>query len=392
MVNVNMEEAPPLANQARGNSDIIRNKLKSIMANVLGCKMNEVRLKLQYNKNANTGCNKRTRRGCSKNRLGGGAYGTAYKAYANNGKSIPLVVKESRKHTRSDQESKIEHDTIRVLRNKGFQDTIPRVYGYVDCGMQEYLFSDLVNGVALKDFRPTSEHQMSSIITQVLYTLYRVNKSIPSFRHHDLHQDNVMIVRDVPRNLTLEYPVNSRNKYTFNNGGVRAVIIDFGLAHVNGVSNPKIEDGGFKHAGIHPKSHSIYDTHFFLNAIYLMIINKSLEPATSVTNTNKRTRIIKSIERVQRYIEKHFEIKYLGMRDTKLITGGRLTLAAQGQLTNKKRIGDFIKDLVLLPVQTPPGSDRQVDLPPSRSRQPNMRGINMKNLWKNLVAHQARRV
>ena len=378
-----MTNAPP------SNTNVIRNKMKAIAANVTKCKIDQIRLKLQYNKNSN-GC-RTTGRGCSKNRLGGGAYGTAYKAYASNGKTVPFVVKESTKQDISDQESKIEHDTIRVLRNAGFTENIPRVYGYMMCGMKEYLFSDLIKGVALKDFRPTSEHQMSSIITQILYTLYRINKKLPSFRHHDLHQDNVMIVEDDSKVLTIEYPVNSGQKYKFNNGGVKAVIIDFGLATVQGANNPKVSQGGYTHAGIKPNSNSIYDAHFFLNCIYLMIINprSGLGPATNITNNNKRNKIKESITRATRFIEKHFEKQFLGHRDTNLIKGGRLTLTAQRQVV--KRLDDLVKDIVLLPVVTPPGSNRQpTDLPPSRPNKPIVNQSNVSKMYKNLVAFQQR--
>ena len=384
MVNVEMANAPPIS-----NTDVIRNKMRAIAANVTKCKIDQIRLKLQYNKNSN-GC-RTTGTGCSKNRLGGGAYGTAYKAYASNGKTVPFVVKESTKQDISDQESKIEHDTIRVLRDAGFTENIPRVYGYQMCGMKEYLFSDLVKGVALKDFRPTSEHQLPSIITQILYTLYRINKKLPSFRHHDLHQDNVMIVKDDIKVLTIEYPVNSGQKYKFNNGGVKAVMIDFGLATVQGANNPKVSQGGYTHAGIKPNSNSIYDAHFFLNCIYLMIINprSGLGPATNVTNNNKRNKIKESITRATRFIEKHFEKQFLGHRDTNLIKGGRLTLDAQTKVT--KRIGDLVRDIVLLPVVTPPGSNRRTtDLPPPRPNKPNVNQSNVKKMYKNLVAFQQR--
>jgi hypothetical protein len=377
--NVEMGNAPPIS-----NTNMIYNKLKSIAANVTNCKMDQVRVKLQYNKNSN------------RNRLGGGAYGTAYKAYASNGKTVPFVVKEMKKQNRDDQESKIEYDTIKVLlNNKGLplfvKERIPRVYGYKICDNNEYLFSNLVNGVAIKDFRPTSEHQMPSIITQILYILYIINKKIPSFRHHDLHQNNVMIVKDVIKDLTIEYPVNSGKKYTFNNGGVKVVIIDFGLATVSGAKNPKIKEAGYLNSGIKPNSNSIYDAHFFLNSMYLMSINpgSSFGPSTNVTNNNRRNKINESIMRVRRFIEKHFDKKFLGLEHTNLIKGGRLTIPAQKQIN--KTLGELIKDIVLLPVVTPPGSNRKNnDLPPSRpkSQQPNMRGVNIKNIYKKLIAFQ----
>ncbi len=375
MMNVEMTNAPP------SNTNVIRNKMRAIAANVTGCKIDQVRLRLQYEVNSN-GC-RTTGRGCSKNRLGGGAYGTAYKAYASNGKTVPLVVKESTKQDISDQESKIEHDTIRVLRNAGFTENIPRVYGYQMCGMKEYLFSDLVKGVALKDFRPTSEHQLPSIITQILYTLYGINKKIPSFRHHDLHQDNVMIVKDDIKDLTIEY---SGKKFNFNNGGVKAVIIDFGLATVKDVDNPKVSRGGYTNSGIEPNSNPIYDAHFFLNCIYLMLISSGFRPEI---NNNRRNKIKESNMRVIQFIEKHFEKQFLGPGDTRRIKGGRLTLVAQKEVN--KTIGNLVKDIVLLPVVTPPGSNRQpTDLPPSRPNKPNVNQSNVSKMYKNLVAFQQR--
>jgi len=242
------------------------------------------------------------------------------------------------------------------------------------CGMKEYLFSDLVKGVALKDFRPTSEHQLPSIITQILYTLYRINKKIPSFRHHDLHQDNVMIVKDESKDLTIEY---SGKKFNFNNGGVKAVIIDFGLATVKDVDNPKVSRGGYTNSGIEPNSNPIYDAHFFLNCIYLMLISSGFRPEI---NNNRRNKIKESNMRVIQFIEKHFEKQFLGPGDTRRIKGGRLTLVAQKEVN--KTIGNLVKDIVLLPVVTPPGSNRQpTDLPPSRPNKPN---VNQSNVSKNV--------
>ena len=89
---------------ANNNKDIIERKLRAIAANVTNCKMDQVSLKLQIN--------------TEKNKLGGGMYGTAYKAYASNGKTVPFVVKKMKKINNNDQESQIEHDTIRFLQNK----------------------------------------------------------------------------------------------------------------------------------------------------------------------------------------------------------------------------------------------------------------------------------
>jgi len=288
------------------NKDIIEQKLRAITANVTKCKMENVGLKLQINS--------------KKNKLGGGVYGTAYKAYASNGKKVPFVVKEMKKKNINDQESRIEHDTIRVLQNNippFAKERIPRAYGYQICDTSEYLFSNLIKGVTLGDFIPDSEIQMASIITQVLYTLYIINDKIPSFRHHDLHQNNILIVKDAKKDLTIK--ISDKN-YKFNNGGVKAVIIDFGLATVSGVNNPKINQGGYKYAGINRTSKSIYDAHFFLNSVYLS--------APILKQQIRNSKIKESITRVERFIEKNFDKKFLVAGPTNLIQGGRLTIVA----------------------------------------------------------------
>lgn len=339
------------------NKDIIEQKLRAIAANVTNCKMEQVRVKLQIN---------------GTNKLGGGVYGTAYKAYASNGKTVPFVVKEMKKRNITDQESRIEHDTVRVLQNNippFAKERIPRVYDYKICKNTEYLFSNLIKGVTLGDFIPNSEIQMASIITQVLYTLYIINNKIPSFRHHDLHQNNILIVKDDKKDLTIKI---SGKDYQFNNGGVKAVIIDFGMATVAGVNNPKINQGGLRYAGIHQTSKSIYDAHFFLNSVYLS--------APGLKQQIRDQKIKESITRVERFIEKHFDKKFLVAGPTNLIQGGRLTIPAQN-LINIKFI-DIIKNIDLIPLQQ--NSQR---LPPARNNRKSETAKNIKNVYKKLVSH-----
>lgn len=340
------------------NKDIIEQKLRAITANVTKCKMENVGLKLQINS--------------KKNKLGGGVYGTAYKAYASNGKKVPFVVKEMKKKNINDQESRIEHDTIRVLQNNippFAKERIPRAYGYQICDTSEYLFSNLIKGVTLGDFIPDSEIQMASIITQVLYTLYIINDKIPSFRHHDLHQNNILIVKDAKKDLTIK--ISDKN-YKFNNGGVKAVIIDFGLATVSGVNNPKINQGGYKYAGINRTSKSIYDAHFFLNSVYLS--------APILKQQIRNSKIKESITRVERFIEKNFDKKFLVAGPTNLIQGGRLTILAQNQI-NINFI-DIIKNIDLIPLQQ--NSQR---LPPARNNRKPENARNITKVYKKLVSH-----
>ena len=239
-----------------------------------------------------------------------------------NGKVPPMVViaKDS---------AQIEYDTIIILHNKGFKENIPRVHGY----KRNYLFMDYIDGIRLEDFQPTSENQLSSIIIQVLYTLYKINKKIPSFRHNDLHLENIMIVKDDVKNIVVSD--HDGNRFQFNNEGVKIILIDFEKSHIKGVKNTS----GFY------KSNPIYDTHQFLTSIYLLL--RILKPMSNISS-NKKTKIGNEIVRILRYIEKKIEPQFLDYGNTKneFVDNGFLTLKGQQQIKNT--LDDYISDIKLI--------------------------------------------
>lgn len=297
----------------------------------------------------------------------------------NNGKLTPLIIKESTTgkfqrnillskkagvqgksefetlRTEADviessysHKAQIEHDTIMILRNAGFKNNIPRVHGYKIYDKKDYIFMDYIDGVTLEKFRPISENQLSSIIIQVLYTLYKINKKIPSFRHNDLHLENIMIVKDDIKNIVVSD--HSGNRFQFNNGGVKIILIDFEDSHVNGVKNPRVKSGFYKEMGIVPNSNSIYDTHQFLTCIYLYLHNSSsqiLKPMSNISS-NKKIEIDNEITRILRYIEKKIEPQFLDYGNTinEFIYDGFLTL--KGQRKIKNTLDDYISDIKLI--------------------------------------------
>jgi|TARA_R110000850_G_scaffold49203_1_gene121437 hypothetical protein len=115
-----------------------------------------------------------------------------------------------------------------------------------------------------------------------------------------------------------------------------------------------------------------------------------MRPATNITNVNKKKEIEESMTRVRQYIEKQFESRFLNMDDTTIITGGRLTF--KGQKGVKTNLLKLIRDINLIPVDTPPGSNTRTILPQPRqgNQLPTVNQTNMKKLYKNLVAHQAK--
>jgi hypothetical protein len=106
-------------------------------------------------------------------------------------------------------------------------------------------------------------------MAQVLYNLYRIQEKYPGFRHHDLHGGNVL-VRPVPKK-DIQIKLKDK-KYTISNGGVEAVIIDFGFSVFPRIKNPLINTNNYKNIGISRKSDKFYDLHFFLNTMYGLTI------------------------------------------------------------------------------------------------------------------------
>lgn len=254
----------------------------------------------------------------------------------NNGKLTPLLVKEHEKYKAS-----IEYDVITILRNAGFKDNIPRIYGYKIYDKRDYMFMDYIDGVRLEDFRPISKNQLSSIIIQVLYTLYKINKKIPSFRHNDLHLENIMIVKDDVKDIIVSD--HSGNRFQFNNEGVKIILVDFEDSDIKSVKNniytPIIES-----------PNSIFDTHQFLTSIYLFLHNSSsqiLKPMSNISS-NTKTEIDNEITRILRYIEKKIEPHFLDYGNTKneFIDNGFLTVKGQREIKNT--LDDYISDIKLI--------------------------------------------
>lgn len=84
---------------------------------------------------------------------------------------------------------------------------------------------------------PADFIQLKSVLFMVIYTLYRIQKKYPGFRHNDLHTDNVMIKIDrefdwkhtKPRFLVF---MDDGVKYTVPYFGYVPKIIDFGFSEI----------------------------------------------------------------------------------------------------------------------------------------------------------------
>ncbi len=85
---------------------------------------------------------------------------------------------------------------------------------------------------------------LKNIVLQVLKALYIIHKKLPSFRHNDLHLNNILLT-----------------------GKQHAVISDFGMSCDSTHKNPEYSAYMKKYYGIYPKNNYMYDAHLFLNDV-----------------------------------------------------------------------------------------------------------------------------
>lgn len=161
--------------------------------------------------------------------IGKGEYGKVFKAI-NKTTGRVMVIKNSDKNLQTERNI--------ALKLEGFN--VPVVYGY-----RELLISEYINGETLKDYvRSGKKADLRTIARDIISNLQKIHKKMSTFRHHDLHLANIMVLP-----------------------GGKVKIMDFGLSTVRGIKNPTIIDFK-KDYGIFTDSHPMYDAHFFLNSLY----------------------------------------------------------------------------------------------------------------------------
>jgi tRNA A-37 threonylcarbamoyl transferase component Bud32 len=205
-----------------------------------------------------------------------GAYGNVRRAKLTD-KSGKFIAMKEMKVPKSDPElgelAEMEFKIARKL--KDFD--IPKVYKYVKCPIKgngpnirkDILYFEYVDGISLREYLRTRQDltlvQLKSIVVQVCYNLYRIHKKFPTFRHHDLHTDNILVRPIARKNIPIEV---GDTKYMIDNGGLELVMIDFGFASFPGIPNPLVNKKNYINIGIHRNSNKYYDLHFFLNSIH----------------------------------------------------------------------------------------------------------------------------
>jgi serine/threonine protein kinase len=176
-----------------------------------------------------------------------------------------LAMKNARIMKVSDEPVKSECALMRKV-GKIVPHCVPKVYGCRGAVMHsEYIYGgSLKQWISANQDRLTDEY-MGLLIGQVVSMLSTIYASDRSFRHHDLHLENILV--DDRSNAA-----NARNAT-----GIRLMLADFGLARDTGIKNPEYEglnaNSTYAHAlrddyGIYAGSHYMYDTIFFLASLY----------------------------------------------------------------------------------------------------------------------------
>jgi len=160
----------------------------------------------------------------------------------------------------------------------------------IDPHRQAVLFMELADGGTLSKWvlsKPgLKDEDLLKIINKVLITLHRILKKYPEFRHNDLHLDNILMFKGVPKIADLGW---SRLEKMGTNPAVNTAL-------ANGIAT---------RYGIGPDTSSRYDMHLFLNELRRLITKLGKFPKTRA------------------FLEKYIPMGYREFSDT-YTTDGRL--------------------------------------------------------------------
>lgn len=170
---------------------------------------------------------------------------------------------------------KISTDTLKVEYVIGKKLSLlggVRMYYYSKCKKADILYSEFHEGGTLRGFMENNKNIMRpihfrTIVTEVLYNLYKIHKKYPNFRHHDLHADNILINNNFKHSGHRNFKIGNK-VLKVNNIGIESVINDFGFSVMKNVENELVDSNDYKSSyGIYRDSHIMYDAHCFLNNV-----------------------------------------------------------------------------------------------------------------------------
>lgn len=204
-----------------------------------------------------------------RNMIGEGYFGKVYKS---KGIAMKVSTNKSTEH---------EFNVLKKLQNFD----VPKVYEFKTYkDKYNVLFFEYIEGLTLKDWWKSNPSLQSkkSIIFQILSSILKIQKKIPSFRHRDLSIRNIIINKDL-----------------------KPIIIDFGMVYYHGLKNPlnKKNCKDFDLFDIKDKCNKMYDIHYFLCSVYSLVSSP-----TSINDRKIKNFILSVLKR--KYIHDSEYVKY----------------------------------------------------------------------------------
>lgn len=145
-----------------------------------------------------------------------------------------------------------------------------------------------------------TEKQLRTILFQVLWTMGVMYRKVPSFRHNDLHIQNILIRTGESVSKTGKTAYGKM--FEVPNTGIMSAVGDFGWSKTNNRSHPNVNSGNFKNShGISKNSTVRQDAYVFLASVYVFLMEYDRFSAT------------------KRFIE-----KVLGLKEDHVLTNIRL--------------------------------------------------------------------
>ena len=377
----NLKVISKLAKNKKNNSTQKKNLGKNLIKSMQGMGCNpEKFLYLPDNKSISLSIENSSSLGTKK--IGQGSFGDVYMGCIDKEckkkVAIKIVINEDISH---------EYKTGKRISLYGGIKT----YSIQKCNNITFMYSEYANSGTLKSFLKNNRNNIlpihfRTIVTQILYNLYRIQKKYPSFRHNDLHADNVLINSTSPSRVKL-YKVNN-STLKVHDIGIQALISDYGLSTVNGIKNPEVDNDPklfYKtKSGIFRGSHPMYDIQYFLNA---------LRQEIRILGIHNGMEVIQFIERI-------LPREYLGIRSDK-IDDFRLRaqeehpkLPTFKQIFNDRYFSPYKKAVVPIDISTIIKRNTKVKIPIARKKTMNeiKRNLASKNIKKTVLKRPGIRI
>lgn len=377
----NLKVISKLAKNKKNNSNQKKNLGKNLIKSMQGMGCNpEKFLYLPDNKSISLSIENSSSLGTKK--IGQGSFGDVYMGCIDKEckkkVAIKIVINEDISH---------EYKTGKRISLYGGIKT----YSIQKCNNITFMYSEYANSGTLKSFLKNNRNNIlpihfRTIVTQILYNLYRIQKKYPSFRHNDLHADNVLINSTSPSRVKL-YKINN-STLKVHDIGIQALISDYGLSTVNGIKNPEVDNDPklfYKtKSGIFRGSHPMYDIQYFLNA---------LRQEIRILGIHNGMEVIQFIERI-------LPREYLGVRSDK-IDDFRLRaqeehpkLPTFKQIFNDRYFSPYKKAVVPIDISTIIKRNTKVKIPIARKKTMNeiKRNLASKNIKKTVLKRPGIRI